>query len=105
MRWVRRDMYAWNAGGGDEIRAWWVGWVFHELSSSETPNKKEISEERVEARASRAGLYVGERTSSLAFAVKPSSSALGVDIRTQRSMVRIHRTSRRRRTCRYARTS
>jgi len=67
-------MYARNAGGGEEIRVWWTGWVFHELS--ETPNKKEMSEERAEVRASKAGLCVGERTLSLAFAVKPSSSKL-----------------------------
>jgi DNA-binding PadR family transcriptional regulator len=79
MRWVRRDMYAWNAGGGEEIRTWWTWWDFHELPSSGTPNKKEMSEERVEARASKAGLYVEERTLSLAFAVKPSSSTLKVD--------------------------
>ena len=72
-------MYASNAGGGEETRARWAGWVFHELSSSETPNKKEMSEERVEARARRAGLYVGERTLSSTFAVKPSSSTLRVD--------------------------
>lgn len=67
-------MYSCNAGGGEEINVWWTGWVFHE--PSETPNKKEMSEERARARASRAGLYVGERTLSLAFAVKPSSSKL-----------------------------
>ena len=79
MRWVRRDMYAWKAGGGEEIRVWLVGWVFHEISSSGTPNKSEMSEERAEARASRAGLYVGERTLSLAFTVRPSSSTLRTD--------------------------
>jgi len=69
-------MYAWNAGGGEEIRAWWVECDFHELSSSEIPNKKDMSEARAGARANRAGLYVGERTLSLAFAAKPSSSTL-----------------------------
>lgn len=76
MRWVKRDMYAWKAGGGEEIRVWLVGWVFHEVSSSGTPNKREMSEERAEARASRAGLYVGERMLSLAFAASPSSNTL-----------------------------
>ena len=46
------------------------------MSSSGTPNKREMSEERAEARASRAGLYVGDRTLSLAFAASPSSSTL-----------------------------
>ena len=72
-------MYACNAGGGEEIMVWWTGWVFHE--PSETPNKKEMSEERAEVRASRAGLCVGERTLSLAFAAKPSSSKLGYEPR------------------------
>lgn len=80
MRWVKRDTYASNAGGGKEISAWWVAWLFHDLSSSGTPNKNEISEERAEARARRAGLYAGERTLSSAFAANPSSSTLRVTI-------------------------
>ena len=72
-------MYAWKAGGGEEIRVWLVGWLFQEVSSSGTPNKKEMSEERVEARASRAGLYVGERMLSLAFVASPPSSTLKVN--------------------------
>ena len=95
-------MYAWNAGGGEEIRAWWTGWAFHELSSSGTSNKKEMSEDRAGARASRVGLYVGESTLSSAFAAKPSSSTLRVD--TQGSVVRTSGVFTRR-TYRYARTS
>ena len=83
MRWVRRDMYAWNTGGGEEIRVWWLGWVFHEPSSSGAPNKKEMSEERAGARASRVGLYDGEITLSLAFAANPSSSTLRAGGRTR----------------------
>lgn len=79
MRWARRDTYAWNAGGGEEISALLVAWLFHELSSSGTPNKNEISEERAEARARRAGLCAGDRTLSSAFAANPSSSTLTVD--------------------------
>ena len=41
-----------------------------------------MSEERAEARASSAGLYVGERTLSLIFAAKPSSSTLTANART-----------------------
>ena len=76
-----------------------MGCVFHELSSSETPNKAEMSEERVEARASRSGLYVGARTLSLAFAAKPSSRILRVDSGID------GQGWRKRRTCRYARAS
>jgi len=44
----------------------------------------EMSEERAEVRESRAGLYVGERTLSLAFAASPSSSTLRVDADSDR---------------------
>ena len=81
-------MYAWNGGGGEDIRVLWMGWVFHELSSSETPSKTEMSEESAETRESRLGLYVGDSTLSLAFAASPSSSTLRADARTQRSVDR-----------------